>query len=90
MAGKISFSKTFLKHFKKRITPSKKISNQFNNRILLFSQNPQHPLLKDHMLIGSKEGLRAFSVSGDIRVVYRIEIIGEYTLLDIGTHSQVY
>ncbi|MDO8609629.1 MAG: type II toxin-antitoxin system mRNA interferase toxin, RelE/StbE family [bacterium] len=49
----------------------------------------QNPLLKDHKLIGSLNGLRAFSITGDVRVVYRIE--GDILeLYDIGSHNQVY
>jgi len=35
------------------------------------------------------KGLRAFSVGGDLRVVYR-ETEEYYEFLDIGSHNQVY
>ena len=90
MEVKIRYTKRFLKNFRRRISPDKDLSAQFKNRIELFCQNHNHPLLRNHPLIGSKKSLRAFSVSGDIRIVYRIEITGEITLLDIGTHNQIY
>ena len=43
----------------------------------------------DHKLIGSLEGFRSFSITGDIRVVYRKDG-AEIELYDIGTHNQVY
>jgi len=46
-------------------------------------------LLQDHLLMGKLEGYRAFSVTGDIRVVYYIHDQTAY-FVDIGTHNQVY
>lgn len=51
--------------------------------------NSRNPLLHDHQLKGGKSGYRSCSITGDIRLLYRItgDII---ELLDIGTHNQVY
>ena len=67
----------FIKNYKKRILPNSQLDKRFEERLELFHQDRQNPLLKNHKLIGSMEGLRAFSVTGDIRVVYRaiLEII---------------
>lgn len=54
-----------------------------------FFQNPSSPLLQDHSLAGDLEGYRAFSVTGDYRVVYFKEEV-TFHLYDIGTHNQVY
>jgi len=79
----------FLKHFKKRILPFPYLHKRFEERLSLFIQDPQNPLLKDHKLIGSLKNLRAFSVTGDVRIIYKItnEILELY---DIGSHNQVY
>ena len=45
--------------------------------------------LNDHALAGGMKGLRAFSITGDVRVIYR-ETDDCYEFLDIGTHAQVY
>jgi len=45
--------------------------------------------LNDHALIGAMKGLRAFSVAGDLRVVYH-ETDDYYEFLDIGSHNQIY
>lgn len=45
--------------------------------------------LDDHALVGTMKGLRAFSIGGDLRVVYR-ETDTHYELLDVGSHNQVY
>lgn len=80
-------SKKFTKHFEK--CPFK-IREELPIRIKLFLENPKHPLLKNHKLIGRLNGFHAFSVSGDFRVIYRFLTNGVIQLLDIGTHSQVY
>lgn len=85
----IRFTKTFEKSFKKRIIPNSNLSKNFAKRLRLFQKNRQHPLLRDHALVGTKLGKRAFSINGDIRVVYGED--GDFlTFYDIGSHSQVY
>ena len=86
---KIFYHKTFRKHFKKRIAPNKKLQTRFYQRLNLLVQNPNHPLLKRHQLRGKKRVYWSFSVTGDIRVIYRIENKNVF-LYDIGTHGQVY
>jgi addiction module RelE/StbE family toxin len=81
--------KTFEKHFRSRIAPNEKLVKQFEQRLGLFLQKVRDYPLDDHALIGSMKGLRAFSVGGDIRVVYR-ETDEYYEFLDVGSHSQVY
>jgi addiction module RelE/StbE family toxin len=66
-----------------------KIQQAFAKRLRLFKENLNHPLLRDHQLTGKLEGHRAFSITGDIRVVYYIHEETAY-FIDIGTHNQVY
>ena len=81
----------FTAHFKKRFEKlSKKDQVQFQKRLDLFLRTPQDPVLKNHPLKGYLIGLRAFSVRGDCRVIYRIVAREAVRLLDIGTHNQVY
>lgn len=86
---KIEATHSFLKIFKRRFSNQPKIKEKFFERTRMFAENPQNLLLKDHPLKGKKIGLRAFSVTGDIRVVYYIFNDTAY-FLDIGTHNQVY
>lgn len=86
---KIEFTANFIKNYNKRFAGQTKIKQRFEERTRLFSQNSNSPILKDHSLIGEKRGYRAFSITGDIRVVYRI-IDSVVYFYDIGTHNQVY
>lgn len=47
------------------------------------------PPLRDHALTGKLAGKRAFSVAGDIRVIY-VELADAIVLLDVGSHNQLY
>lgn len=47
-------------------------------------------MLRDHKLVGTLKGLRAFFITGDVRVIYIEENDDSITLIDIGTHNQVY
>ena len=82
----IKFNPSFRKRHKKLNT---KIKKAFHRRLELFIQDPRQPFLSDHPLVGKLQGYRAFSVTGDIRVIYYISE-GTVYLVDIGTHNQVY
>lgn len=86
---KIEYNATFIKHYKKRILHKSSLKEKFEERLDIFLSNPKDPILKDHPLKGKKEKLRAFSITGDIRVVYIINNNIAY-FFDIGTHNQVY
>lgn len=79
----------FKRAYKKRIAHSSKLQLRVKERITLFQTNPHSPLLNDHPLKGNKVGYRAFSVTGDIRIIYFMER-GIAYLVDIGSHNQVY
>jgi len=80
----------FKKAYKKRCAGKKNLKARVAERIALFTINPRHPFLKDHALTGTKNHLRAFSVGGDMRVVYYPMSKDKVLFLDIGTHNQVY
>lgn len=79
----------FEKHLKKRILNQKTLKNKFISRVSIFAEDPENPILQDHKLIGAKKELRSFSITGDLRVIYRKEA-GVIYFLDIGSHNQVY
>ena len=85
----IKYHKQFSKNFKKRIASNPKLITQFRTRLNLFIENPNDSLLKEHKLIGKLSTYRAFSITGNIRVVYKI-VNNDLWFYDIGTHDQVY
>lgn len=85
----IDYTKNFLKNYKKRVFPNKSLREKFFRRLELFIANRQDPIIKDHALTGEKQEYRAFWITGDVRVTYRI-FGGTVRFYDIGTHNQVY
>lgn len=85
----IETDRVFVKHYRKRIANNPKLVNRFNARVRAFAMGERGTPLNDHGLVGKKLGLRAFAITGDIRVVYA-ETDAAYVFLDIGSHSQVY
>jgi addiction module RelE/StbE family toxin len=86
----IRLSKDFKKYFKKRIPPNSPLEERYKQKVSHFIKNRKNPLLKDHKLVGRLKGYRAFSITGDIRVVYVEESKDMVMFVDIGTHNQVY
>lgn len=85
----IKRDKTFEKHYRLRIKPSENLERQFKDRLQKFIKGELGYPLYDHALHGKLEGSRAFSITGDIRVIY-IELDDMIVFLDIGNHNQVY
>ena len=85
----IKRDRTFEKHFKQRISSNDKLIGQFKERLALFIAGQLGYPLHDHALTGRLSGKRAFSVAGDIRVIY-VELEDMTVFLDIGSHNQVY
>ncbi|MDP3987872.1 MAG: type II toxin-antitoxin system mRNA interferase toxin, RelE/StbE family [Candidatus Levybacteria bacterium] len=80
----------FKKAYKKRVAQNPKLIALMSKRIKLFQNNPANKILKDHSLKGSKSKFRAFSITGDIRIVYLPISKERVIFLDVGTHNQVY
>ncbi|MFC1600054.1 type II toxin-antitoxin system YafQ family toxin [Patescibacteria group bacterium] len=84
----IQYHKNFTKNFKK-LTP--KLKQKTISTIKQFTKDPHNPLLRNHALKGRMQGLRAFSITGDVRIIFKEK--NNYILvimLDIGIHNQVY
>ena len=86
----ILLHKSFKKSFRTRVTVNKKLLAQVIRRIELFQDRPNSAQLKDHALSGELKGKRAFSVGGDMRIIYEVLAADTCVFLDIGTHAQVY
>lgn len=86
---KVEFSHKFIRIYKIRFKGNPKIKDKLQERTRLFEKNPNSPLLKNHPLKGTGKGYYAFSITGDIRVIYYVKDKIAY-FVDIGTHNQVY
>ena len=80
----------FKSSYRKRIAYSSKLVSKVEERIKLFKEKPQNPILKDHSLMGKSKNLRSFSITGNIRIVYQLINKDRVLFLDIGSHNQVY
>lgn len=86
---RIESTKQFQKRLKQRYGHQAKTIERLARHLELFRQGIRKEPINDHPLTGKLNGLRAFSVGGDVRVVYQ-ETEDHYLLLDIGSHNQVY
>jgi mRNA-degrading endonuclease YafQ of YafQ-DinJ toxin-antitoxin module len=87
---KIELSSAFRKSYKKLASRKPEVAVLALEKILLFSQQYNNPILKFHKLYGEYEGLYSFSVEYDIRII--VDLVNPETaiLLVIGTHDEVY
>lgn len=87
--ARLTWSGSFKRAFRARVlrTPNECL---FQARMCWFVENPFDSRLKTHQLSGRLEGLWAFSVSYDCRVVFEFLNPEEVLLIDIGSHDEVY
>lgn len=82
-----AYHRNFSKQYAKLDTRTREHYIQRKN---LFCEQPEHPLLDIHKLHGEWEGCSSFSVTGDIRVIFRSLAPTTIEFLAIGTHHQLY
>ena len=70
------------------LTPALRASAK--EREKLFRQDAFHPLLRTHKLKGELAGQWAFSITYDVRVMFRFLGEGEALFIAIGSHDAVY
>lgn len=86
MMKKIEYTKQFKKAYQ-RLTYKDRLKFERNVKLLIEDFN--HPSLRVHKLSGNLAGFYAFSISFDLRCIFKID---EETivLINIGSHSFVY
>lgn len=86
---RIGYSRNFIKQSKKLKRLDEDLHEQLRGRIMLFSQNPLDPQLRDHALKGKYKDYRSIDIRGDFRALYLLR--GDEAIFDvIGTHAQLY
>lgn len=61
-----------------------------DERLRLFEENPNHPLLDNHGLHGDRAGEWSINITGDWRAVYIFQDSETIIFTEIDTHSNLY
>ena len=86
----ITWDHGFKRIYKKKIKNDSELKKKFRKSLETFSKNPFNPQLRTHKLTGKLEGLWAFSVAYDCRVIFKYLNDSEVLFIDIGGHEEVY
>lgn len=86
---RVKYTESFVRNYHERVAYDPRLVEQYEKQLAVFKSNRLAPKLNDHYLSWEMQGLRAFSVTNDVRVVYE-ESDNFYEFKDIGTHEQVY
>lgn len=87
----LTWDSNFKRSYKERIRNNPRLKKKFWDTMEMFSLNPFDSGLRTHKLSGKLNGLWAFSVANDCRVIFKFYDDNESVLLiDIGTHEEVY
>jgi len=87
---KVSWDQGFKRAYRKKVKNDAELKDRFWEAAEIFVKDPFHSRLRTHKLTGKLEGLWAFSVSFDCRVIFKFLSKTEILLIDIGGHDEVY
>lgn len=80
--------KSFLKSYAKL---PKTVRKKFVERVQLFLDEPDHPLLRIHELKGDLKPLKSMNITGDCRALFTIDTQKKHIIFyKIGSHSDLY
>ncbi len=86
----ITWDQGFKRTYRKKVKNDSELKQKFWKAIRLFSKNPFHQKLRTHKLSGKLEGLWAFAVTYDCRVIFKFVNGDRVLLVDVGSHEEVY
>ncbi len=87
---KISWDQGFKRVYRKKVKKDDELKDRFWEAAEIFEKDPFNSRLRTHKLTGKLEGLWAFSVDFDCRVIFKFISKAEVLLIDIGGHDEVY
>lgn len=87
---KIQIDGDFDSSYRELLEENRSIDKEVEKRVNWFRKNPDDSRLKNHALRKRMKGKFAFSITGDMRIIY--EWLGKNTVrfLAIGGHKKVY
>jgi len=93
MMEKVVLKTKFFRNAFRKLNP--KIQQKFIQKLEIFLEDEKDERLKAHKLKGHRKDEFAFSVTGNIRAIYRKQIrnceeIIVFVFIDIGNHNNVY
>jgi len=87
---KILFTPSFTRALRTLWKKNPELENVFWKKVEIFHHSPFHTSLKTHNLGGKLKGLRSFSLTKDIRIVFEFMPDGTALFSNIGDHDEVY
>lgn len=87
---KVVWDNGFKRIYRKKVKNDEELKKRFWDALQLFVKEPFNPRLRTHKLTGKLEGLWAFSVAFDCRVIFKFLTKNEVLLIDIGGHDEIY
>ncbi|MFN2456792.1 MAG: type II toxin-antitoxin system YafQ family toxin [Chitinophagaceae bacterium] len=86
----VKFTSNFKRTYNKLIRKQPELGFEVLEKLLLFSINPYNPTLDTHKLKGKLSQMWPFTIRYDLRILFYFENDQIVTLVDIGTHNEVY
>jgi addiction module RelE/StbE family toxin len=87
---KLVWNKRFEKSLKRYIKKNPGKESIIVEKLLLFSDEPFAPILRNHKLSGKLKNLRAIVIESDCRVVFKYIDKKTAMLINIGSHESLF
>ena len=80
----------FFRILKKWRKKHPELVDRFQQKLILFTNEPFHPSLRTHSLSGNLAGYWSISINYEQRLVFKFLSDTKVLLIDLGTHNEVY
>lgn len=87
---KVQRSPIYIQNLQELLEEQPDLTEEVDMRVQWFKKNPSDTRLDDHELTKKMKGKSAFSITGDIRIIYKWQGKNEVRFLAIGGHKMVY
>ncbi len=87
---KVEYDVRYLNDLKQLVRKQPELVEEINLRAQWFKKNPEDTRLNNHDLKKKMKSKWAFSITGDIRIIYKWLGKNKVRLLAIGGHEKVY
>ncbi len=87
---RVTYSTIYIQDYRDLLSKNQDLVEEVDKRIKWFRDKPSDTRLGNHQLTGKLAGRWAFSITGEIRILYKLIGKNRVIFLAIGGHNKVY
>jgi addiction module RelE/StbE family toxin len=90
MKTEVSYTPSFIRALKRLLRTNPALHSTYEEKLSLFISDPFNPLLRTHKLHGKLSGMWSFSLTSNLRILFRFTNKNKAVFFDVGNHDDLY